>query len=127
MNPRAAMLLALLATQALASGLTSVVHLCSMESKPDTCRCQHTRQAEAPVAIRKHDCCKTELVQAPAAGPSLTDLRGQGTQVALPLTPAVVRFAALARPDDALPRLAQRGAPPEHGPPIFLRVHSLLN
>lgn len=125
MSLRALGLVVLVATQAVAGGVSGVVHLCSMEAKRDTCRCKHREQQTAHLtAFRKHDCCKTSTVEAAAPLAATAELRAPCPGVSAPPTPPV----RLGEAPPAAPRapLARQPASPSQGPPIFLRVQALL-
>lgn len=126
MQLRAVTLVVFVATQAVAGGLSSAVHLCSQETQPDTCRCQHAKAQTAELdAFRKLDCCKTSTVTAQALESVTADLRAQATQVAAPVALPVL----FVQPVPPAPRqpLAWQVDAPSQGPPIFLKVQALLN
>jgi hypothetical protein len=116
-----------LAWQVLAGGIGTLLHTCSMsaEMAVATCKCGHSqRPAEDVDQLRRADCCKEELVRAEIA-PALRDsVRGVET-LSVPALPAL----ALAPVDaTALPSqvLAWRTSPPSQGPPVFLKIRTLL-
>lgn len=126
MQLRALSLVVFVATQAVAGGLTSAIHLCSQETKRDTCRCQHQQEQTSDLdAFRKLDCCKTSTVTAQAIEPVAADFRAQATQVAAPGA-LPVPFVLQVLPAPRAPSTWLVSGPAQ-GPPIFLKTHSLLN
>lgn len=126
MQLRALSLVVFVATQAVAGGLSSAVHLCSQETKRDTCKCQHAQEQTAELdAFRRLDCCKTSTVTAQPLESATADFRLQATSIAAPVA-LPVPFLLQAPEAVPAPRAFQVSAPSQ-GPPIFLKVHSLLN
>ncbi len=124
MQLRALSLVVFVATQALAGGLSSAVHLCSLETKRDTCKCQHEQEKTAELdAFRRLDCCKTSTVTAQPLESATVDFRFQATSVAAPPVALPVPFLLQV---PSAPRAVQVNEPLQ-GPPIFLKVRSLLN
>ncbi|HZA49296.1 MAG TPA: hypothetical protein VE549_01075 [Myxococcaceae bacterium] len=116
-----------LAWQALAGGIGTLLHTCSMsaEMAVAACKCRHAKgAASAADQLRRTDCCTQELVRAEIAPAVRDSVRGLET-----LSVPALAAPALAPPDaSALPAqvLAWRTSPPGQGPPVFLKIRTLL-
>jgi hypothetical protein len=126
MQLRALGLVVFVATQAVAGGVTGAVHLCRATPKQHACRCQHAKQqTDDTTAVRRLDCCETRAVEAKSVTAAAADFRTQASHVAAPPAQPVA-FLALAAPAPRAPA-AWTVSPPSQGPPLFLKLRSLLN
>lgn len=131
MHFRAITLLLVFSTQALAAGLTSVVHLCSQQTRPNACPCAHGKKAQAknkqtpPFNVQKGECCKSQVVRGDEL-PPLTQHAAPDTTVAAPVTP-VVAWLPLPGPVAAPVTVRWTTATPAQGPPVYLQLRALLN
>ena len=116
-----------LAWQALAGGIGTLLHTCSMsaEMAVAACKCRHSqRAAEDGDQLRRTDCCKEELVRAEIA-PAVRDAVRAPEALNAPAlaAPALASVDASALPSQVL---AWRASPPGQGPPVFLKIRTLL-
>lgn len=125
MKLRAYSFLALFAVQAVAGGVLGVVHLCSATKAMERCACPHGKKADDPHSWRAIDCCDTQALRAVA--PATPD----SVRLDVPLVPQPALAPAWMVPQlddaEARPAFAWNVAPPGQGPPIYLKVQSLLN
>ena len=111
----------------LAGGIGSLLHTCSMsaESTVTVCKCRHAKRVAGDAdQLRRADCCKEELVRAEATPAVREPSRAVGTS----FTPALPTHAFAAVDATALPSqgLAWRTSAPSQGPPVFLKIRTLL-
>ncbi len=123
---RATALLLVAAWSATAGGLAGALHVCQMSEEPTECFCPHSEKKQAAEAtIERGQCCDVHTSFA-ASVPAVTD----GSRLAsLLAAPAVVPAHLLAPPSqDALAQsaLQLRDVPWSHGPPLFLKIRTLL-
>lgn len=118
----------LLGWQAVASGV-GLAHDCPKQASTGTaCKCPHeVKKAEnaspAGPLVRK-DCCDALDRDVPA--PALVEASGHAFAFALPPA-SPPRWLALKAPEESgRLSLALRDSPPAQGPPVFLRIRSLL-
>lgn len=102
-----------------------LLYLCKMDGQVrSACCCHHERQADERSAIARECCCEVSVVAA-AAEPTLADKRlvdpAQGPLSLLPgLLPPSTRHGT------AVPVLVDVGPSPPGGPPLFLKLRTLL-
>lgn len=122
---RGTLLLLLAAAQAFAA-TGQLLHLCRMREEPRACHCPHkpaeTSDASAPGAtLEGAACCDRHVVEA-AQAPVTFERQNLAVFFVATPPPSPLEPPALAS------RLAAREqrTPPSHGPPLYLRVRSLL-
>lgn len=114
--------------QAIASGV-GLAHYCPKQAVTSTaCKCPHEeKEAEKAshdeTTVRK-DCCDALEREMPA--PVLVDSSSHASPFALPPVPPSVWLAFKAPEGDSRLSLALWGTPHAQGPPVFLRIRSLL-
>jgi hypothetical protein len=123
---RATLLMLVAAWSAAAGGLAGALHICQMAEARTACVCSHapeSQQAEEN-RLRRAGCCELQVSFA-AAVPALSESGRLAGMLAAPaLAPA---FASQLPPPLAqAPRAFYGPAPPSSGPPVFLKVRSLL-
>lgn len=110
----------------LAGGMGSLLHTCSMsESTAAACKCRHAQQSAGDDdQVRRADCCKEELVRAVVA-PAVRD---SSRAVEVAFAPSLPLHALAAVDATVLPSqvLAWRTSAPSQGPPVFLKIRTLL-
>jgi hypothetical protein len=115
------------AWHALAGGIGSLLHTCSMspEMAVAACKCPHAQAtAGAGDQLRRSDCCKEELVRAQIA-PAIRESARGVEALASPALPAVA--IAPVDPNIVSSQVrAWRTSAPAHGPPVFLKTRMLL-
>lgn len=126
MKLRAFTFLLLFSTQAIASGVMGVLHLCSQAEAMDSCACPHGKEADAPLSWRAVDCCEVQALNADRAPATPDTVRAAGGQLPMPAV-APNWMMPVAVESLPAPVFAWHVAPPGQGPPIFLKVQSLLN
>ncbi|WNG28350.1 hypothetical protein F0U62_33340 [Cystobacter fuscus] len=118
----------LLGWQAVASGVW-LTHFCPKQAATLTaCDCPHAeKKAEKAshdeTALRK-DCCDALDRDIPA--PALVDVSSHVSPLGVPQSPPPVWLAVQAPEDSGRLSLALWDTPPAQGPPVFLRIRSLL-
>ena len=124
---RALPLLLLFSGQVFAGGVGSALHQCRAKAKASACACKHAmkKQAADQAALRAPPCCQNhfELSDPPLA--RTEDVRAPlpdftAWQVPLPVEAGFELAAAV------LPRREAGPGLHEHGPPLYLRVRTLL-
>ena len=123
---RTTALLLIAAWSATAGGLAGALHVCQMAEEPAECFCPHAEKKQAEgEQLERAECCDVHASFA-ASAPAITD----GSRLAsLLAAPAVVNASPLAPPaPDALTQseLQLREVPWSHGPPLFLKIRTLL-
>ncbi|MBZ4420214.1 hypothetical protein [Myxococcus sp. RHSTA-1-4] len=120
----------LLGWQAVAAGAGGPAHFCQkqVETRSAECHCPHgeMKAEKAPhgqPALRM-DCCEEPGWEMPP--PAFADVSSHSHLVAPP--PALLpRWLSIRPPEGGrLPMLARWETPPAQGPPVFLRIRSLL-
>lgn len=118
----------LLGWQAIASGV-GLAHYCPKQAATSTtCNCPHkVKKAEkAPrdeTTLRK-DCCDALDWKAPA--PAIVDVSSHAFPLAVPPAPPPMGLTFKAPEGGGRPSLALWDMPHAQGPPVFLRIRSLL-
>jgi hypothetical protein len=126
-NLRALPLLLLFATQALASGVTSVVHLCTKTARPNACRCPGKNPAEAPDGLKKGDCCLVKVVRGESPLPSTARLDAPPSEAPQATAPVLAWLPLPEGEREPAVAVAWLPAAPAQGPPIYLQLRSFLN
>lgn len=130
MKLRALPLLLLFATQALASGVTSVVHLCTKTARPNACRCPGKKAAEGhqlAEVVKKGDCCLVKVVRGESPLPSTARLDAPPSEVAPAIAPVLAWLPLPEGEREPAVAVAWLPAAPAQGPPIYLQLRSFLN
>jgi hypothetical protein len=118
----------LLGWQAIASGV-GLAHYCPKQAATSTtCKCPHKEKKveKAPhdeTTLRK-DCCDA-LDRAPLA-PAIVDVSSHTSPLAAPPAPPPMGLPFKAPEGGDRPSLTLWDAPHAQGPPVFLRIRSLL-
>jgi hypothetical protein len=120
----------LLGWQAVAVGASGSAHVCQrqIERHSDHCKCPHgeLKAAHAPDAspVLRSDCCDEPGWELPA--PTFADLSGHSALFAL--QPALLPTWLSVRPPQtgAVHSFTVRDRPLAQGPPVFLRIRTLL-
>lgn len=117
----------LLGWHVMAGGVGNLLHTCRMaaEVQASSCRCPHQQKKDdGSDQLRRADCCSEELVRADNR-PAVREGARALEFFAAPVPPAL----SVALVDEtSLPAqvLAWRTGPPSQGPPLFLKVRTLL-
>ncbi len=118
----------LLGWQAVASGV-GLAHFCPKQATTTSaCKCPHeekeAEQASHDGATLRKDCC--DALDRDLPTPALVDVSSHASSLAVP--PAPSRAWLPSKPPEGGGRLALAlwDTPPAQGPPVFLRLHSLL-
>ena len=124
---RAIGLIAVLGWQALSGGADALLHVCRADTqKVMTCHCPKShavqKQATEQTSIRRADCCATERIPSDHSPRLAQQVRPD--LVAAPVMPGVL--PALASDLDPARQIALRDVSPSQGPPVFLRIRTLL-
>jgi hypothetical protein len=118
----------LLGWQAIASGV-GLAHFCPKQAATTSaCKCPHDgkkadKASYDETALRK-DCCDALERQMPA--PVLVDVSSHGSPLAVPPAPSAAWLPVNAPEGGGRLALALWDTPHAQGPPVFLRIRSLL-
>ncbi|WNG18846.1 hypothetical protein [Cystobacter fuscus] len=121
-------LVLLLGWQAVASGV-GLAHFCPKQASTlSACHCPHGEKKAETVphdetALRK-DCCDALDRHIPA--PALVDVSSHASPLGVPPSPPPVWMTVQAPEDSGRLSLALWDTPHAQGPPVFLRIRSLL-
>ncbi len=118
----------LLGWQAVASGV-GLAHYCpKLASKGTACKCPHeekeAQQASHDEPSVRKDCC--DALDRDLPDPAFVDSSGHGSPLALPPASPPSWLALKAPEERGRLALALWDSPHAQGPPVFLRIRSLL-
>jgi hypothetical protein len=112
----------------LAGGVGNLLHTCRMMSEPTSaaCKCHKSqRAAQGTDQLRASDCCTERLVRAETP-PAIRDSTRSPADDLFGPTLLPLTLAAIDETSFPTPAFAWHIAPPSHGPPVFLKIRTLL-
>lgn len=99
-------------------------HWCRMSDKPISCKCPHAGEdANDKDTVSRAHCCEFRVTLTRTT-PATFDSRSSSSLELAPLVPVAV-MAPPDAPSTSKP-LAWNVAPPSHGPPVYLKIRTLL-